>query len=59
MNKIKLIHNVDEFLLEINEKKIEMVEEYNIISKAKDKGICELNIKIPIDINNSSIDIKN
>ena len=57
MNKIKLIHNKEEFLLEINGVKIGFVKSYEIKSDI-DKGTY-LTVKMSIDIEQSSIDIDN
>lgn len=57
MNEIILMHSKDKFNLSINNTEIKNVIEYKLSSKAEDKGINELIIKIPIDMNKSSIDI--
>lgn len=57
MNKLKLIHSKDKFLLEINDTPIHFIESYKI-----DAGVGEvtqLTLKMSIDINVSSIDIEN
>ena len=56
MNKVKLIHNKDKFLLEINNTPIE-VSSYKVENYGKEGT--ELTFKMPIDLEgSSSIDIE-
>lgn len=57
MDKIKLIHNKDKFLLEINNTPIYCVSGYKI--EENEGNIAEFTLKMPIDIEKSSIDIEN
>lgn len=57
MDKLKLIHNKDNFILEINNTPIKYVTGYKI--ECKEKELIELTLKMSIDISNSSIDIDN
>lgn len=57
MDKIKLIHNKDKFLLEINDVPIHFVDFYKI--EAGVKEVAQLTLKMSIDIDKSSIDIEN
>lgn len=57
LDKLKLIHNKNEFLIEINDTPINFVTAYKIESVAQEKT--ELTLKISIDIEQSSIDIDN
>lgn len=57
MDKLKLIHNRDKFVLELNDTPINFVSAYEIKSSA-DRG-SELKLSISIDMDKSSIDIDN
>lgn len=57
MDKLKLIHSKDQFLLEINDTPLQSVSAYNIEATAG--GTTELTFKMSIDIDVSSIDIEN
>lgn len=59
MNKLKLVHNSDKFLLEINDNKINFVSEYEIKANAEDRISLGVTLNIPIDMLDSSIDIEN
>lgn len=56
MNKLKLIHNKDKFVLEINDNPIKYISYYKIETKSYDD--IELTIKTSIDMKKSSIDIE-
>lgn len=56
MNSLKLVHKDNDFLLEINNTKINGVSAYSI--KANASGENELTVTMSIDKNTSSIDIE-
>ena len=56
MNKLKLIHSKDKFLLEINDTPIHFVNSYKIETGVE--KITELTLKIAIDMEKSFIDIE-
>lgn len=57
MDKLKLIHNKDKFLLEINDTPVNFVTGYKIESRVD--GIMQLTLEMSIDMDKSSIDIEN
>ena len=57
MDRIKLIHSKDHFLLEINDTPLQSVSAYTVESTAG--GATELTLKTSIDMDVSSIDIEN
>lgn len=57
MNKLKLIHDKENFKLEINDTLINFIKSYKI--EADVDGGIDLTLKMSIDIEKSSIDINN
>lgn len=57
MDKLKLIHNKENFKLEINDTPINFIKSYKIEADAD--GDIDLTLKMSIDIEKSSIDIDN
>lgn len=59
MDKLKLIHTKDKFVLELNDTPIHFVTGYKLEADVEKEGILDLTVKMSIDMEESSIDIDN
>ena len=59
MNKLKLIHTEDKFLLELNDTPMHFILGYKIEADVEKSEVVDLTLKMSIDMEKSSIDIDN